>query len=70
MLPPTTLCYHGKDYTELLPSNDRRVYRQTYRHMWATVLLLLCVFVAMFSELLPSKRRDTHSVTQTEERDL
>jgi hypothetical protein len=77
---------HGNAFTELLPSNDSGIHRQTYRHTRPTIILLLCVFIAEgtclpsrclatggihFTEPLPSnKRRNTHIGTQTDGRDL
>jgi hypothetical protein len=44
--PPTILRCRGKVFTELLPSNDRGVHRQTHRHTHPTTLPLLRVLVA------------------------
>jgi hypothetical protein len=44
----------GNVFTELLPSNDRGIHRQTHRHMHPTTLLLLRVFVAP-GTCLPSR---------------
>jgi hypothetical protein len=85
--PPTILPCSGNVLTELLPSNDRMIHRQTHRHTRPTTLLLLRVYVAtgtfspsrclamkggiQFTESFPSNdRRDTHTDTQTDGRDL
>jgi hypothetical protein len=47
------LC-RGNVFTELLPSNDRGIHRQTHRHSRPTILLLFRVFVAA-GTCLPSR---------------
>jgi hypothetical protein len=43
---PPIICCLGKVFTELLPSNDRDIHRQTHRHMRPTILTFFRAFVA------------------------
>jgi hypothetical protein len=44
--PPTILHCRGNVFTKLLPSNEKGIYRQTHRHTYSVILLLLRVFLA------------------------
>jgi hypothetical protein len=54
-------------YTELLPTNDRRINRQTHRNMYPSTFLLLCEFVTvgtfLQSRYLAMKQGYTHTRT-------
>jgi hypothetical protein len=60
MTSSTIFYCHGNVFTELLPSNDGGMHRQTHRHKRTTVLLLLRVCVCrgnVFTEPLPNNER-------------
>jgi hypothetical protein len=44
--PPTILRSRGNFFKELLPSNDRGIYRQIHRHARPTILLLHISFAS------------------------
>jgi hypothetical protein len=78
-------CCRGNAFTELLPGNDRGIHKQAHRLMRPTILLLLRVFNVM-RKCLPCRclamkggiyftesrndRKDIHTDTQTDGRDL